>query len=648
MHTVIVGAGPIGLYLAIQLHLAGVKNLVVYDPRAGDYTRPGHINKDILERLQDVMIARSLPEKRIHIKDIERGLYAKAKSLGIAIETKKFVGFHKNIENPGVLVAREGGVETVFCDYVFDCTGSKRELVRAVNALHRDKPPFVISPIAEVAVKHHYLAYVRMNYKHFKLLQKAKSNLLSDIQWARSMEKLRHLGWSQWNLPQCHAKYFGKGKVCLYVEMPDGVLPPEKQRVWLETVLESVTQNKSIRFWYLPKGKKDKPRLKEFTVFPQELNRFAYQSDGLPMVLIEGDAQIDPVYVLGHGIIDGLDRVDTLVRSLGIIEGKIARFDPEAHKKILEPELKQHRDSIQFHYTLRNRYFMDGLLRSLLVYKSVIEEALGPEREAYQKTLLEATARALYIISKTLMERTVDAQNHVRIAERPVPSLIESLEELEKTLLGALEGLPTSCVLERKGFEKMLHDLAFVWKTFGNYLAHHKMGDESAIFCYQKSLKLFQLPFMLGLYRTEELAVYFNLYVIYSKTSNTEALLQTAINALNRSTSNGVFVEKKQQIVFATIKDCLRIVDQRCTALRIPEAKELLRQTRDFYLTYQHLLIGEQDASVTSLFMSLHTALAEPEQAFRLRASNQFFSSKLTTQDTSLFESRALAPAVLV
>lgn len=646
MHAVIAGAGPIGLYLAIQLHLKGVKNLVVYDPRAGNYTRPGHINKNILERLRNLITTSStLNATRIHIKDIEHGLYATAISLGIEIQKKKFVGFHKNTENPGVLVAHEGKVETVPCDYVFDCTGSKREVVHAVNAVHADKPPFILSPITkEVAVKQHYLAYVRMKHKHLELLRQSPQTVITDMQWVRSMEKLRHLGWSQWNLPQWHAKYFGKGKVCLYVEMPNSVVTPEKQRVWLEAVLESVTQNKAIRFSHLPKGKKDKPRLSGFTVFPQELNRFSYQAEGLPIVLIEGDAQIDPVYVLGHGIEDGLDRVDILVRHLGISEGKIALFDALAHKKVLDPELQRHRDSITMYYTLCKRNSFTGLLRSLVAYKSVINEVTGHEREAYQKTLLAVSARANYVTAKALMERTVDAQNHVRIAEHSVSSLIESLEELEAYLHSALEELPTSWVLERKDFEKMLRDLAFVWKTFGNYLIYHKMGDDTASFCCQKSLALFQLPFMLGLYRSEELAVYLNLYAIYSKTSNTAALIQTAQNALNRLPSNDVFIEKKQRIVFETIKDCLKIVDHWCKALRIPEAKELIRHTRDFYVMHQRLLPEEKEASVSSVFAFVHAALAE--RALRLRESNQFFSPKVETPDTSLSKLKALTPVM--
>jgi len=49
--TVIVGAGPIGLYLAYTLRRAGIAPIMIIDPRAGMYERPGHVNVDVFKRL---------------------------------------------------------------------------------------------------------------------------------------------------------------------------------------------------------------------------------------------------------------------------------------------------------------------------------------------------------------------------------------------------------------------------------------------------------------------------------------------------------------------------------------------------------------------------------------------------------------------
>ena len=43
----IIGVGPAGLFTAIKLKKEGVDDLIVLDPRAGVYTRPGHLNINV-------------------------------------------------------------------------------------------------------------------------------------------------------------------------------------------------------------------------------------------------------------------------------------------------------------------------------------------------------------------------------------------------------------------------------------------------------------------------------------------------------------------------------------------------------------------------------------------------------------------------
>ncbi len=75
MKKVIIGAGPAGLYTAIKLRKAGVKDVVVYDPRAGDYTRPGHLNRNVFSRAQDGLGFNFWSGDKVgHIKDLERAL----------------------------------------------------------------------------------------------------------------------------------------------------------------------------------------------------------------------------------------------------------------------------------------------------------------------------------------------------------------------------------------------------------------------------------------------------------------------------------------------------------------------------------------------------------------------------------------------
>lgn len=109
--VIIIGAGPSGLYTAIQLKKAGVEDVIVYDPRAGEYVRPGHINSTVLERAErGVGVKFNFPtDKTAHIKDVERLLWKHALSLGIPVEQKTFVGF--NLDPKGVIVINKEGKE---------------------------------------------------------------------------------------------------------------------------------------------------------------------------------------------------------------------------------------------------------------------------------------------------------------------------------------------------------------------------------------------------------------------------------------------------------------------------------------------------------------------------------------------------------
>ena len=164
-NVVIIGAGPSGLYLAIQLYHQGVTSILVCDPRAGAYVRPGHINAQVLRNAKHILPPLSpLSSKNIHIKDIERIFYRTAVVLGIRIENKHYLGFTQDKVEPGVLLEYDGISEHMPCRYVFDCTGTKRVLIHAVNSLYPKAPPFEVSPITSlVMVKHCVLAYVSVS-----------------------------------------------------------------------------------------------------------------------------------------------------------------------------------------------------------------------------------------------------------------------------------------------------------------------------------------------------------------------------------------------------------------------------------------------------------------------------------------------------
>lgn len=234
---IIVGGAAFGLYLAIQLHRAGVRDMVVIDPRADCYTRPGHLDDDVFERAEAGIQYRLegwRSQAISHIKDIERALYHVARSLGIAIETKTFIGFADE-ERDGCkgLCVHENGVDSIIpSEYVFDCTGTKRALVDAVNALYDVSLPFVTSAVvSNVRVKKHFLAYVCMNDHdattliNYLVEQRLSMQTKKLLYFTRSMVKLRAFGWQEHSFPYYFATSFSNEKVGVYTEAPDTLSP---------------------------------------------------------------------------------------------------------------------------------------------------------------------------------------------------------------------------------------------------------------------------------------------------------------------------------------------------------------------------------------------------------------------------------------
>ncbi|RMX20980.1 hypothetical protein EAS68_04545 [Legionella jordanis] len=530
MPIVIVGAGPNGLYAAIKLRRAGVKDIKVIGHHAGSYVRPGNINLAVFRKAERSIGLGAPPSTNaVHIKDIERALYKLALQLNIPVEEGLFVDF--STEEKGIFIKEANGEQKFLaCDYVFDCTGSKRVLVHAINAragLNLPKP-FQISPISgDVMVRNHMLAYVKMSIKHQAILDYLLENKIYDLEgrtateFADAMERLRQFGWREMGFPRCYFMPFGKNKACLYMEAPDG-LSDAKKEAWLQTVLECWSDDSTISFQYLPQSKKYKfkPRFNTFTVDPHQLNRFTYKGEGLPYVITQGDVQVEPNYVLGHGIVGGFDRSDAFVEGLAIINGSIAYFNEEDYQEDVKEALRDHQEAIIQHYRKRREYFIRSLDKAQAKYQEALK--LNP-KPVYEERLNEVRSRIDYFNALNILQ---EKKTNGKIYSKQFNGarLIADLLKAKDLLFKAIVGLPALFQDEVNDAKSKLTQLAADFKEIGNQYYQARKFD-LALQCYEEALLLYK-SLDEKAHQSEILNIHSNLILTYRKLNQLDKVLE--------------------------------------------------------------------------------------------------------------------------
>ena len=429
IQNVIFGAGINGLYLALKLIEQGVSldQVIVFDPRQGTYLRPGHIDLRSLSRI----VLKSGPlfiediSRYYHIKDVERALYALAIENQIQMESKSFLCFNDATNAIGVMVgAAEGIEELIECEYVYDCTGEKREIIQTVNAISREeRPPFILSPVPADLPHHHYvLANIKIHADDVEFVQLAIHKLMhkdifnqTALEFTKHIRKLHDLGWTGAFYPLTTLYSITDEKSCFYSEAPEH-LPQDSLMDWVSAVLMALTNTRieidqlkpSVKFG----PKKDRLRLMQFDLSLDYLRCYSYQGKGLPMVIPQGDTVHSPHFYLRQGIAFGATRINKLLRSLKIDQGLIIQFDrQDYHEKMMKLKVIQTDEQLDFIKT-RTYYLFSALSRVERMYR----EAMTQTEDLDEKAMLESKHHE---VSQLIEQKNAQAHTYETPSSHP-------------------------------------------------------------------------------------------------------------------------------------------------------------------------------------------------------------------------------------
>ncbi len=227
---------------------------------------------------------------------------------------------------------------------------------------------------------------------------------LADEAYARLILELRGFGWNELKFPRCQGAHFGKNKACLYLQTPKG-LPKENHDAWLNLVLRCYLL--SGKYEHLPASKKygDKPRVITFTVTSQALDHVAYRGLNLPMVVALGDAQIDPYFTLGHGILYGLERINVFLDQLAIRDGKISHLIQRLILALIKPSLDKHKEVIIVEAHRQGLSFVTALAHGKAKLSGAMAYLRPDERGLIHLILRGLEVRAAYELARSYEAR---------------------------------------------------------------------------------------------------------------------------------------------------------------------------------------------------------------------------------------------------
>jgi hypothetical protein len=480
MTNIIIGAGLGGLYTALRLLNKAVRpaNIVIIDPRAGRYTRPGHLNCETFDLVKKKTGISTGHSSAHHIKELERAMYNELHAKGVQFVKEQFVTLQQKIDNPvrtvvldqmesqvkAVITQKENGSKGVYPgDYVFDCSGIDAAVAMAANRHLKNigaEPIFQSTPLVDInPITDHLIAQVIIfnanNLTHFMTYSDNADPVpprFKDASPQKNIEmrnKLRSLGWSYEAFPTFYTYPQARThKICLYMETPVD-LPKEQQQAWIKLLLTIYSNGAVTDYQELKPSRTygEKPRIMGFKSIPHRLNKVIVQADNLPMVITGFDALKGFDYRLADGVGSGIECCELMLSNITVSDGRIQNIDTSAierdvfayinikHKERLTEQLKSRQTSIE----KGQDYFSE-------IYLKAAEQLLPSEhikKQHYQSIAGEIAHQGALAQYSTLSSRDKSAVPSIEVLNRCFGLLIRARQYISANEAKALDDIKT-------------------------------------------------------------------------------------------------------------------------------------------------------------------------------------------------------------
>lgn len=491
MRIVIVGAGPIGLYLAIKLRqMIGhfPHEVVLLDKRVGKYSREGIVaNKaaSVIEtnlgrQLTGIKPANDTGEA-VYIKDVEHALYT------IAKHTLHIKTINENFESvTGSKIKIKSSL--IEGNFILDCTGKRRSVINYINEINHAKKPFTIKQVANNPHKSHFIAQVTFSSDQIPKLRPLTESTIDPTHHALTLYTLREqFGWQNYSEPELTLYPMpemidDKKLYILYYEIPDAILQKDKdiKAQWLKALLELKTGNPNIEFTITNREMSFTP----LSVDPQHVVETHVNLDGT-IVIPQGDSQFDHDYRMGIGIMSGIERANAFLSSLTIDQHNI-QFNPELYRVNLGKMLAYETKNIQSDYESKASKIISALDREL----NFFEQALSTCIDEKLTLIFQSNIANIYILKSTTQLTKAAASKPVATS-KSLPN-VRDIESYQQKITIAGNFILLAFQYSRTIDNQLAIQIANSHKDIGNLFFKHN-EHKIAFDNYQNTLQLIDL-----------------------------------------------------------------------------------------------------------------------------------------------------------